>query len=662
MVAIRRIPTEPKVEWRTASPLWLKFRRVNTAKYQRPMILRFANDAFMDDFIDLAQTQSNRMNEWRLRREIWRKPPTTPTLEGIQVSDDDTDPQDLVAEQAVPKLYQPAHERYYLVTASLVCRIVGLPDKTVDATCDESVAFVLRRRIRDSDNQLREYAFVNEVWQPALADGIHADEATHPLFPTTYDDDLQGQERRLFAGMIPVSQREKMLTAKRVDDINPPALLTVDTENPTPQQIATRIEDLLTVLDSDVIQPWRALNNAYELENTVLSSENTHSDNLEDSDLNEFIDGIDKIRDRLQVSSWYVMLDLVYYLQTHVPDFWSLMSNNPDGSIPPVIAATPAGIFWQTLQDTEFRFENRSGKSGSRSTKLKIADYKLQGVDDDAETNPEPSDANDDPADLVSFARALVDVANAADDLEALQTEFIDDHTDEQPANPYPNSRFLLNARDVREVVDDLADLIADYLDDNAPDLTQRIPILPLAAQISEEDSADIKNDYSEDQFIIRCVYIRPHKRLGAGRYTLSPATERFTLAPFFDPDAPARPIRIPMPIDTSPAGLRKFAKNTMFVLSDTLACQVEAARKMSFGDLVLSVLPWPFHKDLPDVSSNECKQGISIGMLCTLSIPIITIVALILLIIMVLLLNSIFFWLPFLIFCLPLPGLKAKN
>jgi hypothetical protein len=48
--------------------------------------------------------------------------------------------------------------------------------------------------------------------------------------------------------------------------------------------------------------------------------------------------------------------------------------------------------------------------------------------------------------------------------------------------------------------------------------------------------------------------------------------------------------------------------------------------------------------------------------MLCTLSIPIITICALILLIIIVLLLDIIFKWIPYLIFCLPLPGLKAKD
>ena len=79
--------------------------------------------------------------------------------------------------------------------------------------------------------------------------------------------------------------------------------------------------------------------------------------------------------------------------------------------------------------------------------------------------------------------------------------------------------------------------------------------------------------------------------------------------------------------------------------------------------DLVLSVLPFPFHKSLDVPDAGGCKDsGLSVGMMCSLSIPIITICALILLMIIVALLDFIFKWLPFLIFCFPLPGLKAKD
>ena len=55
-------------------------------------------------------------------------------------------------------------------------------------------------------------------------------------------------------------------------------------------------------------------------------------------------------------------------------------------------------------------------------------------------------------------------------------------------------------------------------------------------------------------------------------------------------------------------------------------------------------------------------SPGLDIGMICSFSIPIITICAFILLMIIVQLLNIIFWWLPFFKICLPVPTLKAKS
>src|SRR5947199_2031326 len=109
----------------------------------------------------------------------------------------------------------------------------------------------------------------------------------------------------------------------------------------------------------------------------------------------------------------------------------------------------------------------------------------------------------------------------------------------------------------------------------------------------------------------------------------VSEPTEPFDLASFFDPDAPARPIRIGLPLDTTPAGLRKFDKNTAFVMSDVLCGQMSMARDKTFADLVLSVLPWPFKKEFSARGPSPCPDG---GTVCSFSLPIITIVALILL------------------------------
>ena len=77
----------------------------------------------------------------------------------------------------------------------------------------------------------------------------------------------------------------------------------------------------------------------------------------------------------------------------------------------------------------------------------------------------------------------------------------------------------------------------------------------------------------------------------------------------------------------------------------------------------MLSVLPWPFHKDLDLGAGGSCRTGeINIGMICSLSIPIITICALILLMIIVSLLDFIFRWMPYFIMCFPIPGLKGKK
>ena len=165
-----------------------------------------------------------------------------------------------------------------------------------------------------------------------------------------------------------------------------------------------------------------------------------------------------------------------------------------------------------------------------------------------------------------------------------------------------------------------------------------------------------------EGWFVLRCAYVRcdcgPLKPA-----LLSAPSSRFQLASFFDSDAPARPIRIALPFDTTPAGLRKHNKNTAFVMSDVLCGQVQRAKGLGFIDLVLSVLPWPFHKNLDVGGMGPCKSPQArLGMICSLSLPIITICALILLMIIVSLLDLIFRWMPFFAICFPVPKLKGKG
>jgi hypothetical protein len=117
-----------------------------------------------------------------------------------------------------------------------------------------------------------------------------------------------------------------------------------------------------------------------------------------------------------------------------------------------------------------------------------------------------------------------------------------------------------------------------------------------------------------------------------------------FAIASLFDPDAPQRPVQIALPLDTSPAAFRKARKNVTIMLADQLKQQMQRVKKI---------------KDLENGTLEDAP--LDVGLVCSLSIPIITICALILLMIIVSLLNLVFWWLPFFKICLPL-GLKAKG
>jgi hypothetical protein len=160
-------------------------------------------------------------------------------------------------------------------------------------------------------------------------------------------------------------------------------------------------------------------------------------------------------------------------------------------------------------------------------------------------------------------------------------------------------------------------------------------PVLPPIAQ----KPSNPQGDY---WFIVRCVYRRPQ----CGNNVVSPPCQPFQLASYFDSDAPARRIQVALPVDTSAAALRKYDKGVAFMISDELRNQM--ARVASLSDL--------------SSGSIGDSPGLGIGLICSFSIPIITICAMILLLVLVIALNLVFFWLPFFKICLPVPTLKGKS
>jgi hypothetical protein len=191
-----------------------------------------------------------------------------------------------------------------------------------------------------------------------------------------------------------------------------------------------------------------------------------------------------------------------------------------------------------------------------------------------------------------------------------------------------------LNLRNSTLSTTTLRDRITALL--NTPAATQ-----PASTNLPEVPKLDQTSDVA---YVLRCVYERPQ----CGPLhppVLSAPTEPFTLASFFDPDAPAREIRIQLPKDTTLAGLRKFKKNVQFLISDKLRQQMGQSsdlKKALEGDLGSSA-------------------SFNLGEICSFSIPIITLCAFIVLMIFIILLNIVFWWLPLLRFCLPLK-LKAKG
>jgi len=614
-----------------AAPLWTLTGDPQNADDRRtfrtPTILRFAKDSFMDDFNTLLNTDPYRLGEFIAMPEKWNAPPNEPAAPIPQNG------MVLVLQRArqaavrklqgrgtrvighlpsapagnVLKLYQPAHGRYYLVATSLVCRMLGLPDRKIDAGAQERATFVLRllqpHANADQKNpdprNCDESALVNGAWQQvANPDMFVQGEEQRPLFPTVYQEDDK-RRRRVLAGLVPVGDRERLLQAVRPipgGQTAPPAPALPPLAEGPPATSANGTLQML--LKTQVIGPMHNL----ELLATERSSAVTNQVGSDPPTAQQISDVINFANDRIQTVSFYILLDLAKYLENNVQK----VSDVVLGKASPSTLSGPAQTLWNTLSNTFYK--------------------------------------------TTSLASAMKSAYDAQSVLENIKTSYTSASTD------WPSFRFQFYTA---------AQTGAQYLSpvlDRAAFESQIVQALDSSNANPPLPPRSTAQAYSNPEgpvwFTMRCVLERPNCGDLAPALVSEP-TAAFQLAAFFDPDAPARPIRIGLPVDTTPAGLRKFDKNTAFVMSDTLCGQVSRMSSVTFGDLIMSVLPFPFHKDLSAGDMKPCASG---GLVCSLSIPIITIVALILLLIFVKLLDIIFFWMPFFQICLPLPNFSAKE
>jgi hypothetical protein len=457
----------------------------------------------------------------------------------------------------------------------------------------------------------------------------------------TEDD---GRSRRLVAGLVPVGKREAYMGAGMKQQTGDPQPIV------EPQPIS---DPRMILFWSGVTEPWKKL-----LEQAANGNQMNKGAKIPDDPnapppvpVNLNADNtaatLQTSREQIQTGSWYILLDFANLLETQTPRVWRLLKGQGPPAGEPAFNAAENALA-TAITNTPFSLNSPQkdafvAATAYTTTQIKnsLKDALLAVKTGSIETNLE--------AVKTSFNRKR-------STLDPLWPNFLFPLADPVLPNPVPNLTINTVAGDTaldtqRKKVDALADKIQAALP-AAP--VAEVPNSPLVSQQPM--------DMREGWFVIRCVFTRPE----CGPIDpplLSEPTAPFQMAGFFDPDAPARPIRIALPLDTSPAGLRKFDKNTAFMISDMLCGQIDRVKGLSLGDLVLSVLPWPLHKDLSVPDGGPCKSdsGIEVGMICSLSIPIITICALLLLMIIVFLLDIIFRWVPFFLFCFPIPKLKAK-
>lgn len=677
-----------KLAWQAPRPLW----RGTTPFAAAPQILRFASDDFMEQAIATLTHEPSRISERIAVNETWRTPPAhTAVADGVprvplpapiveakrrrlfkaRVAPVPTpDPK---APAGPLKLYQPAHQRYYLITGSLACAIPGLPERAV-AGGHETVHYVIRRLLpkdeaSGGDKTLVEFAYVLNsdaaTWQ-RLEQGtdLAPGEELLPLFPLAHHDE-NGVPRTLWSGLIPVARREDYLGKPVSRIVRTLFKGQVDALRPPPADARRTSKAARTAqLRVEFSEPWKAMvrsaiKAAGEFEVKATGTE-VPSDR---------VNRVLKYNFQWQMQSWLLLLDLRAWFK-HIPNLDKALDNKP------VTLSRAEGEVWNQLgsinaNGLQLHIGSKPLASSMRDALQRITAFetKLEAVK--IFYTPDNAGATDWPD--FSFPLAIVRLGTDP------KGKAIPDGPYTFVVPPAPQAPDVGTALDPEGASGDEIKIIevpmdsAGYVRD-AEELDRFTALLARALPLSNEaDVQDIphamklrdvmiKTAGDQERFVIRMVHINAD----CGPLhppTLSAPSVRFKLASFFDPDAPVRPITITLPTDTTPAGLRKHGRGAAFVMSDILCGQVQRAKGLGFIDLVLQVLPWPFHKDIDVGDGGSCRGGgVEIGMICSLSIPIITLCALILLIIIVTLLDFIFRWLPWFIACFPVPKLKGKS
>jgi hypothetical protein len=687
---------EHPLTWAAPRPLW----RGAVPPARTPTILRFASDEFMDQLLGMLATDPSQLGSHVARYETWRTPEaelaTADLVERVPLPAPMKKArlgrflkQKAVVKPAASgtptlKLYQPAHQRYYVAAATLACAVPGLPDRAMRGG-HEQAGFVLRRlmppsKLQQDQNKLVEYAFVKSasgnVWQ-RVADGSAAvlapAEETLPVFPLSHLDSQQ-VKRTMWGGLIPVGRREEYLAASvnrtatalmqgQMNVLQPAAA-----QQPRNSSVAR-----MTEFKMDVAEPWKVMIRA-----AIKAAADIAADPDDDGGSARRASRARETNRQFQMQSWLILLDWADYLERHLPSVHNAIKANSSAGL----SGYKLSLYnWLGEQMSSTRAADLNlgldATSPAHERSIRAALRKLLSNDNGASSRDKLEKAEtlytgtssgwpDFHFLLAGVARSGAGAISADGPyaftalLGSKSSPPLPDYPDaDDPSgilNELPEPGFGAATAQLINDIDKVTALVARALDPSTEATARPLPFAQQLAKTMEETASD------GGLFCLRFVHV--NEDCGPLHPpTLSETSEHFQLASFFDSDAPARPIRISLPTDTSPAGLRKHARGTAFVMSDMLCGQVQRAKGLGFIDLVLQVLPWPLHKEINLGDGGGCKSNsIEIGMICSLSLPIITLCALILLMIIVMLLDFIFRWIPWFILCFPVPGLKGKK
>ena len=618
-----------QLQWLTPPPLWQELSS-NLTAYRRPAILRFATDTFMQDLQSVLQTAAPTLRNYVAAGENWKAPAA-----GIDAAKGNTLPF---------KLYQPTHQRFYLIASSLTCRKPGLPDHTVNTSAGESVGFVVRQLRPNSGytipnngdidyTQVTEYAWIpstSGVGPSTSANGSSSSSngstsnngssagapsstaagvsGTQPgwmqaSFPNTPTALAPGEEliplsqtqfasngisRRLYIGLIPASRRQQYVTG-------------ITLAVATGASVGTNG----TATTSGSNSSGSANSGTGSGGGSGASGSGTTSSGATPQPP---VDPRIDLFHREIVGPWHSLRD------------WWKNYQGPAGTASPPVSNDQTAAMCSALILSDF--------ATYLSTYLPDVWNVMTGSAQSSSLQP---------AELTLFNKMTAPLQQAIVAANTYGPQI------EQAGVP-GGAAWPPTGYSAVELIDAPFDtikpmslqlLVANALPplSSVPAGVDVTPLPPLAQPPADPAGTNY--------FIIRCVYRRPQ----CMSTVISPPSQQFLLTNYFDSDAPARRIQVALPVEATAAGLRKYDKGVAFNVSQELRNQM--ARVANLNALSNGSFNGP---------------GVGLGWICSFSIPIITICAFILLFCIVIALNLIFFWIPFFKICFPVPTVQSQG